>query len=46
MKNPIHTYKHSAAVKGLDWHPTKSGILASGAGTEDKCIKIWNVTSN
>ena len=33
MRTPVHIYKHSAAVKGLDWHPAKNGILASGAGT-------------
>lgn len=33
MRHPIHTYKHSAAVKGVAWHPSKNGILASGGGS-------------
>lgn len=32
-RNPIQKYKHNAAIKGLSWHPTKNGILASGGGT-------------
>jgi WD40 repeat protein len=32
MKAPMQIYKHSAAVKGVSWHPTKSGILVSGGG--------------
>lgn len=46
MRIPHLIYKHSAAVKGIAWHPAKSGILTSGGGTEDRCIKIWNTTSN
>jgi cell division cycle protein 20 (cofactor of APC complex) len=33
---------HCAAVKALAWCPYQSGILASGGGTEDGCIKLWN----
>ena len=46
MKLPELVYKHSAAVKGIAWHPTKNGIIASGGGTEDRSIKIWNISSN
>jgi cell division cycle 20-like protein 1 (cofactor of APC complex) len=46
MKSPMLIYKHSAAIKGMAWHPSKSGVLASGGGTEDRSIKIWNTTSN
>ncbi|KAJ1389057.1 WD40/YVTN repeat-like-containing domain superfamily, partial [Sesbania bispinosa] len=42
--NFLHCFKdHCAAVKALAWCPYDSGVLASGGGTEDKCIKIWNV---
>lgn len=44
--NPIHVYEHTAAVKGVAWHPLKNGILASGGGTEDRSIKIWNTNLN
>ncbi|XP_052210149.1 cell division cycle 20.1, cofactor of APC complex-like isoform X2 [Diospyros lotus] len=36
---------HHGAVKALAWCPyySASDVLASGGGTADKCIKIWNV---
>lgn len=33
---------HQAAVKALAWCPFKRNTLASGGGTADRCIKIWN----
>ncbi|KAH7692817.1 cell division cycle 20 cofactor of APC complex protein [Dioscorea alata] len=33
---------HSAAVRALAWCPFQSHRLASGGGTLDQCIKIWN----
>ncbi|CAN0915968.1 Cell division cycle 20.1, cofactor of APC complex [Linum grandiflorum] len=33
---------HCAAVKALAWCPYQFGVLASGGGTNDRCIKIWN----
>ncbi|KAM0884197.1 hypothetical protein ACQ4PT_031145 [Festuca glaucescens] len=33
---------HSAAVRGLAWCPFQSNVLASGGGTDDRCIKFWN----
>ena len=35
---------HSAAVKGLAWSPHKHSTLATGGGTSDKTIKIWNIS--
>ena len=44
--NPRSTLtEHKAAVKALAYCPWKSNILASGAGSNDKYIKIWNTTS-
>jgi cell division cycle protein 20 (cofactor of APC complex) len=34
--------EHKAAVKALAWCPWKSNVLASGAGSNDKYIKIWS----
>ncbi len=34
--------EHKAAVKALAWSPWQKGVLASGGGTADKCIKFWN----
>ncbi|XP_073013791.1 cell division cycle 20.2, cofactor of APC complex-like [Typha latifolia] len=40
----LHRFNdHSAAVRALAWCPFKSNTLASGGGTTDRCIKIWNV---
>ncbi|PZC84082.1 hypothetical protein B5X24_HaOG205804 [Helicoverpa armigera] len=35
--------QHLAAVKGLAWCPWSAGILASGGGTADRTIRIWNI---
>ena len=37
--------EHQAAVKAVAWCPWQSGILATGGGTADKTIKIWNINS-
>lgn len=34
--------EHTAAVKAIAWNPNQAGILASGGGTADKCIRFWN----
>ncbi|KAJ1819850.1 hypothetical protein LPJ75_001082, partial [Coemansia sp. RSA 2598] len=33
---------HTAAVKALAWSPTHPALLASGGGTDDRCIRLWN----
>ncbi|KAL3523837.1 hypothetical protein ACH5RR_016671 [Cinchona calisaya] len=38
--------EHSAAVKAITWSPHQSGLLASGGGTADRCIRFWNTTSS
>lgn len=41
--NPLHRFTdHTAAVKALAWSPHQTGILASGGGTADRCIKLWS----
>lgn len=40
---PLHKFSsHKAAVKAIAWSPHQSGLLASGGGTADRCIKFWN----
>mmetsp|Transcript_22970 Transcript_22970/g.56599 ORF Transcript_22970/g.56599 Transcript_22970/m.56599 type:complete len:537 (-) Transcript_22970:43-1653(-) len=34
--------EHKSAVKAIDWNPHHRGLLASGGGTKDGTIKIWN----
>lgn len=36
------TSAHKAAVKALAWSPHQHGLLATGGGTADKCIRFWN----
>ncbi|XP_065872020.1 cell division cycle 20.5, cofactor of APC complex-like [Euphorbia lathyris] len=41
--NFLHKFNdHQAAVKALAWCPYQFNVLASGGGTNDGCIKIWN----
>ncbi|KAF2484155.1 WD40-repeat-containing domain protein [Neohortaea acidophila] len=37
---------HKAAVKAIAWSPHHRGLLASGGGTADRCIKFWNTISS
>ncbi|XP_053669007.1 fizzy-related protein homolog [Anopheles marshallii] len=40
---PVHSYsEHMAAVKAIAWSPHHHGLLASGGGTADRCIRFWN----
>ena len=34
--------EHKAAVKAIAWNPNQSGVLATGGGTADKCIRFWD----
>jgi cell division cycle protein 20 (cofactor of APC complex) len=36
---------HTAAVKAMDWCPFTRGLLATGGGTEDTTVKLWNTHS-
>uniref|UniRef100_A0A2M3ZH12 Fizzy-related protein homolog n=1 Tax=Anopheles braziliensis TaxID=58242 RepID=A0A2M3ZH12_9DIPT len=41
--SPVHSYsEHMAAVKAIAWSPHHHGLLASGGGTADRCIRFWN----
>lgn len=37
--------QHRAAVKALAWCPWQQGVLASGAGSNDRHIRLWNTQS-
>lgn len=40
---PLYKFnEHQAAIKAIAWSPHQRGILASGGGTADRRIKIWN----
>ncbi len=34
--------EHKSAVKAISWCPWKQGLLATGGGSQDKQIRIWN----
>lgn len=36
---------HQAAVKAIAWCPFQRNVLASGGGTADRKIRIWNTSS-
>jgi cell division cycle 20-like protein 1 (cofactor of APC complex) len=38
--------EHTAAVKALSWSTHQNGLLASGGGSTDKTIKLWNTKNN
>ncbi|XP_035660956.1 fizzy-related protein homolog isoform X2 [Branchiostoma floridae] len=41
--NPVQQYtEHLAAVRAIAWSPHQRGLLASGGGTADRCIRFWN----
>ncbi|GAB6026085.1 Fizzy- protein [Chamberlinius hualienensis] len=41
--SPVQSYtEHLAAVKAIAWSPHHHGLLASGGGTADRCIRFWN----
>ena len=43
QQNPVLRFtEHKAAVKALAWSPHQHGLLSSGGGTADRCIRFWN----
>lgn len=39
-------HDHTAAVKAIAWSPHQHGLLASGGGTADRCIRFWNTLTS
>lgn len=43
---PLHSMdQHLAAVKAVAWCPWQRNMLASGGGTADRTIKMWNTAT-
>ncbi|RWS02056.1 cell division cycle protein 20-like protein [Dinothrombium tinctorium] len=41
---PTYTFSDNhSAIKAIAWSPWKSNLLATGGGTADKRIRIWNI---
>lgn len=36
---------HQAAVKAIAWSPHQHGLIASGGGTADRCIRFWSTST-
>ena len=44
--DPLYCFdQHQAAVKALAWCPFQRHTLASGGGTADRTIRLWNVAN-
>ncbi|XP_067892470.1 cell division cycle protein 20 homolog [Heterodontus francisci] len=44
--SPLHTFtQHQGAVKAVAWCPWQASILASGGGTSDRFIRLWNANT-
>lgn len=42
----LHSFtQHQAAVKALAWCPWKPHVLATGGGTADRHIRLWNINT-
>lgn len=41
----IQFHQHTAAVKAIAWSPHQAGLLASGGGSQDRCIRFWNTVT-
>lgn len=42
----LESDEHKAAVKALSWSPHQAGMLATGGGVADKCIRLWNTVND
>ncbi|BFZ00195.1 hypothetical protein BsWGS_03234 [Bradybaena similaris] len=43
---PLYTFTdHQAAVKAMAWCPWQTYLLATGGGTADRHIRLWNIQS-
>ena len=47
QQQPVHKFTdHTAAVKAIAWSPHQHGLVCSGGGTADRCIRFWNTLNN
>lgn len=42
---PLQQLAHSSAVKAVNWCPWKPHLIATGAGTTDRFLRIWNASN-
>lgn len=41
----VFNQHRAAAIKALAWHPTQSNVLASGGGSADRTLRLWDVAA-
>lgn len=41
----LNTQAHKAAIRGLAWNTLKANFLYTGGGSNDRCLKLWNLNS-
>ncbi|OQR80130.1 cell division cycle protein 20-like [Tropilaelaps mercedesae] len=43
---PIHTFTdHMAGIKAISWCPFQRNVVASGGGTADRTVRLWNIAT-
>jgi WD40 repeat protein len=43
-EKPLMVYgEHEAAVRAVAWSPNARDLIVTGGGTDDKCIRLWNI---
>lgn len=45
MDIPIMKMNHKAAVRALDWSHLNRNIFATGGGTADQHLRLWNLST-
>lgn len=43
--SPVQQLGHMSAVKAISWCPWKPHLIATGAGTTDRHLRVWNSTN-
>lgn len=43
--SPVQSLGHSSAIKAVSWCPWKSHLVATGGGTTDRHLRVWNSTN-
>ena len=43
LEKPVQVLEHAAAVKGLAWCPWQNCVLATGGGSADQHLRLWDI---
>ncbi|KAI5172783.1 cell division cycle 20, cofactor of APC complex [Nematocida sp. LUAm3] len=42
IRPKVRLQEHTSAIRAVAWCPWKQGILATGGGTDDRTIRVWD----